>query len=82
MQPDSNDTKKGIDLTIHLDEADAQILFLLAIHAGQSLEDIILGMMEETTSDLLVSNIQQPTVEAAIEEYKRTGQFDSAKWHL
>jgi len=71
----------GVDLTIHLDQADAEILFLLAIDSGQSLEDVLLGMMEEMTTDLAISETRQPKVLQAIAEYQRTSQFDPAKWH-
>lgn len=76
------DNNNSIKLTISLDKDDAEKLFLLAIHSDQSLEDVILGMMEETTSELSLDNVQQPVVQRAIEEYHRTGQFDPTKWEF
>ncbi len=81
MQPLETNPNNGVDLTIHLDQADAEILFLLAIDSGQSLEDVLLGMMEEMTTDLAMSETRQPKVQQAIAEYQRTSQFDPDKWH-
>lgn len=82
MQPNQQKSEGSIKLTITLDKDDTEKLFLLAIHSDQSLEDVILGMMEEATSELSLDNTQQPVVQRAIEEYRRTGQFDPTKWDV
>jgi hypothetical protein len=80
MQPHETTSSKGINLNIHLDESDAGILFLLAIHSDQSLEDVLLGMMEEATSELQLNDTQQIVVKEALAEYKTSGKFEPAKW--